>query len=196
MTNANENEHDALARAVAGDQLALAALLAFHGPQLAKYIAYRAAQLHLPAEYSFEDVQHDVYVTVFQAIESFVARPDGSFKAWLCTIADHRMSNLCRAARRRRHRDVNHQQRLARVLSRGSQTGSPIVAQDSAAAVESEVRRLPAHYARVMRLRYVDGFTIAQIADVLDRPPKSVANSIRRAMKLLRDALGSTSRYV
>ncbi|HVX91119.1 MAG TPA: RNA polymerase sigma factor [Candidatus Paceibacterota bacterium] len=58
-----------------------------------------------------------------------------------------------------------------------------------AAQAAARLRELPGQYAEVLALRYLDGLTIAEIADRLDVTQNLVSVRIHRALKSLKDLL-------
>lgn len=65
----------------------------------------------------------------------------------------------------------------------------PIVAAERAAAIADAVDRLPAEQAEVVTLKIWSGLTLAEIADVTDSLPGTVASRYRLALGRLRDSL-------
>ncbi|MCA9257479.1 MAG: hypothetical protein KDA33_17650, partial [Phycisphaerales bacterium] len=76
---------------------------------------------------------------------------------------------------------------LARVMAQGS-TPSQVVRKDEALGVISAcVATLPDHYREVIKMRFIEGRPVADVAETLDRSIGSIHMICHRALKLLRE---------
>ncbi|MFB6771099.1 RNA polymerase sigma factor [Streptomyces sp. NPDC056337] len=71
-----------VARAVAGDREAFAALYNAHKVEVLRYLTRRTGNRHLA-----EDLTQDVFLRALRRIDTFIPRNASSFVAWLLTIA-------------------------------------------------------------------------------------------------------------
>jgi RNA polymerase sigma-70 factor (ECF subfamily) len=186
--------------ATAGDQLALAKLLAAYHPVLAARVATRLDP-SVRARLSPEDVLQEVYLQVFRQVARFEQRGPQSFLNWVLTILDHKLVDVHRSAHCEQ-RDVAREwplQASARTNSywslldqvyRDSTTPSRIVRQDEAvAALMASVAQLPEAYRCVIELRFLEGLPVAQVAHRLGKSEDAVVALTQRALKALREAL-------
>ena len=76
-------------------------------------------------------------------------------------------------------------------------TPSRLVSRDEAvAAIVSSLARLTADQREVMRLRFLEGKSVADVATRLGKTETAVHSLCLRALKALRKLMGSISRYL
>lgn len=105
-------------------------------------------------------------------------------RMWLFGIARNVLANAQRSERRRL--------RLANRL-RLLVTGGDGPAPDQGVEVRDAIERLPADQADVVRLVHWDGFSLAEVAQMLDEPPTTTRSRYARAKESLRRALETQS---
>ena len=133
----------------------------------------RLAYSYLHNRSDAEEVLQDTLVRLFQNQPSFESRDHE--KAWLLQVA----ANLSK------NRLAYNKRRAADAL------------QDTLAAEEREdlsfvweaVKALPPNYRDVIHLFYCEGYSTAQIAEILDRKETTVRSSLSRGRQKLRDIL-------
>jgi RNA polymerase sigma-70 factor (ECF subfamily) len=208
------NETDLIASAVAGDRLALQQLLLSRCDDITRYVAPKLPAA-LQAATGVEDILQQTFIQAFRDIRTFDPHggrsPDApaALSAWLRTIAEHRLQDAIRAARRKkRGGDLHRIERdLARhdasavdlfdMLADGASTPSRSVARHEAVrAVSVAMAGLPEHYCEAVRLRYLEGQSVEQIGQAMQRSPGAVRGLLQRAKDALREALGESSRYL
>lgn len=139
--------------------------------------------LHSPQD--AEDAVQDVFQRVLQARTV----PD-SFRAWLCRIARNHCLNALRDRRRQPApaqlpSDTHLQPAAAR-------TGflSALVARERHEIVERAYALLSQSERELLMLRYGEGLTRAEIAEVIDLPEVTVKSRLYEAVARLRRAVG------
>ena len=133
----------------------------------------RLAYSYLHNRSDAEEVLQDTLIRLFQTRPSFESRDHE--KAWLLRVA----ANLSK------NRLAYNKRRAADAL------------QDTLAAEEREdlsfvweaVRALPPNYRDVIHLFYCEGYSTAQIAEILDRKETTVRSALSRGRQKLRDIL-------
>jgi RNA polymerase sigma-70 factor (ECF subfamily) len=206
---ANESRvTDWVGAARAGDQTALAKLLALYHPQLAGRVAARL-DADLRRRVSPEDLLQEVYVQVFQRVGQFKPQGPDSFLNWVITILDRKLIDARRGAHRAR-RDVRREVAPPAASASASylglldrvylDTGSPSQVVRRAEAVgalqECMASLQPSHRA-VIELRFLAGRPVAEVAAELGRSEDAVIALTQRALKALRasmDGLGDFTR--
>ncbi len=163
-----------LALAQAGDQAAIAALLAAVQPDIRRY-ARRSCR-------TTSDIEDAVQETLFILYRHLAAlRPIGALSAWLFTVVHRQCLRLGRGiVWLTIGVDLADDQGLLAHLPR------PDVRLDLARAIQS----LPPHYRQVVLMRDVEELTINEIAHALDTTRESVKARLHRARTLLREYLG------
>jgi RNA polymerase sigma-70 factor, ECF subfamily len=148
-----------------------------------------------------EDVVQEAALAAVASVGAF--RPDGedSLRRWLGGIVRHQLCDFIKAQQRR-----NRSCRAAGVVTAcGRAAAAPaleaVTAGDSSpcrAATDGEDRAalrralagLPAAYRDAIRLRYLEGLTVAQVADRLGRTTGAALMLCNRGLKRLRRAMG------
>lgn len=193
--------------AAAGDATALATLLRQSYDPLVRHIRGRLGAA-LRDSIDPEDVVQDVHVEVFRAIARFEPGGTNAFFAWLTTIADRRLVDRARAVRaakrggdRRRVRAASQAafttvDTLVHALAVDNQTPSRIMARrDGAVAIRVALAGLKDEYREALRLRYDENLPVVEIAARMGRTERAVHMLCNRALKKLREAVGSASLF-
>ena len=125
-----------------------------------------------------EDITQDAFMTALQNHQ-----PDQITIGWLKRVASNRLVDVLR-------RRSTYDSKL-RLVGQGTQGGTePDVAERF--RVEAALDGLSIEYRIVLTLHYLDGMTVAAIAEDLDRSSKSVEGLVTRARRQLRAALGDS----
>ena len=198
----NHDESRLVERAVAGDQAALERLLIRHHGALAAQLRPRLPEA-LRATIAVEDVLQEAYVLVFERISTFQPRGIRAFGSWLATIADHCLTDAIRAelAAKRgggfNRMDVSPRtatgsvvewlDRLAVHLRTPSQSAQE---REALLRVQSAMADLNEDYREALRLRYLEGLSVADAADRMGRTEGAVCLLCHRGLKRMQEALG------
>jgi RNA polymerase sigma-70 factor (ECF subfamily) len=141
-----------------------------------------------------------VYLEVFRAIERFTYQGKDSLLRWMYAILDRKLIDEHRAMRAER-RDVRREVKaappsaqrttyldlMARVMAEEG-TPSQAVRKDEALGVLTAcVASLPEHYRDVIKMRFLEGRPVAEVARELDRSIGSVHMICHRALRQLRE---------
>jgi RNA polymerase sigma-70 factor (ECF subfamily) len=147
-----------------------------------------------------DDVLQEVYLRVFRQIGQFEDRGPNSFINWVYTILDHALVDARRAARRQ-VRDVDRE--MAGVAGNSSSywnlleqlhtdTGTPSrVArrEEALGALLTCMTKLSEDHQDVIRLRFLEGVSVAETAARLGKSEDAVVALTRRALDALRTAM-------
>lgn len=198
--SSSEQERIWLAKAIQGDPLATAGLLAAHYPLLRSRAEVRMDQA-VAAKLDPEDILQEVYLDVFRNIDRFQDRGPGSFVKWLMTILDSKLINARRALQRQKRdmaREVSPRASggtesyldLINELRADSPTPSRVVRrQEAVGALLVCMSRLSDVHRQVVQLRYVEGCSVDEVAGRLGRSPGAVVALTKRALKALRESM-------
>jgi RNA polymerase sigma-70 factor, ECF subfamily len=176
-----------IARCLDGDQAAYAALYDLVAPGL-----YRLAYSILLHQEDAEDVVQEAMVYAFRNLKHYEPAR-GTFRTWLYTITVSR----CRNARRRRWLPTTA---LGNLLNLGLEPAAPEGHTPEAAvarmgvreALEKALATLSPRLREAVALRYGQGLTYREMADVLDCPQKTAESRVRLAHEALREALAAS----
>ncbi|MFH1748052.1 MAG: sigma-70 family RNA polymerase sigma factor [Planctomycetota bacterium] len=195
-----------LERLAAGDVDALQRLIVYyHGP-LRNVVAGRIGsepRQHLDPD----DILQQAYVAAFRAVgDCHFDGPSGFYK-WLERIALNQLKDARRALRRQK-RDVARQAPaeldfgtscpdLIHRLAAGDTTPSRAFARDEAvAAVLSSLARLNEDQRAVVRLRFLENRSVADVAVQLGKSEPAIHMLCHRGLKTLRQLMISLTHYL
>ncbi len=182
-----------------GDEASARRLIVLYHPRLRARLL-RQMDAVMRSKIEPEDILQQVYLEAFRAISQFTYQGQDSFLRWMYAILDRKLIDEHRALRAER-RDVRREVHsapssgnqttyvdlLARVMAQSS-TPSQVVRKDEALGVISAcVATLPDHYREVIKMRFIEGRPVADVAETLDRSIGSIHMICHRALKLLRE---------
>jgi RNA polymerase sigma-70 factor (ECF subfamily) len=194
--------------AVQGDRAALERLLLDHYAVLVAHLTKRLPPT-LRAVTGVDDIIQQAYTQVFTGITSYKQRSGISFQSWLVTIAENRLRDAIRAQKRKKRGgdfarmrgmdldEESHAAHLLDAIAGTSHTPSQSMARREAIqAIQVAVAGLPPEYREAIRLRYFDGYTLEEVAALMQRTTGAVRGLLDRAKKKMRDSLERASRYL
>jgi RNA polymerase sigma-70 factor, ECF subfamily len=198
-----------VSQAVAGVPRALDRLLLDHYAPLAARIERKVPAL-LRASIATEDIVQETFTDAFRRIGSF--RPEGkdAFYRWLTAIADNRLTDAIRActtAKRGGRRNATHAANQPHAARSSIAAIIDLVAindwtpsrsaggHEVAAAVQVALAGLKPEYREALRLRFIEGLSIADVARRLGRTEPSVHKLCSRGLQALRETLGEATEY-
>ena len=146
-------DEELIARAVAGDELAMRALWAEHAPRVDAVVRRLVHDMDEAA-----DIAQEVWIQIFRALPTF--RGDAQFSTWAHRIAVNRTLNALRRARRLMGTQEELMEDTAMVESDVEQ---PFVRETITQALD----RLPRGARTVFVLHDVEGYTHEEIASQL-----------------------------
>lgn len=194
-------------QAVAGDTAALERLLLSHYDRLAGEVSRKLPD-ELRGLIAADDVLQEAFVVAFREICGFVSQRPNSFYAWLATIAQHRLFDLVKAQRAAKRgggrialgegakSPEDSLVGLLEVLNIHEHTPSRSVARHEAVtAVQVGLAGLKEDYREALRLRYLEGLPVADVAARLGRTEHAVHMLCHRGLQQLHAALGRSSQF-
>lgn len=191
----DERVEEWVQQATAGDADALQLLLVHYHHQLATLVAGRI-EPDVRALVEPEDVLQQAYAAAFAGVARCRFDGAGGFYKWLETIVLARLADLRRRLRSQK-RDVRRhvpQQTLAQstydlfgTVTAGDTTPSrAVVRNEAVAAVLSSLARLSEDRREVIRLRFLEGRSVAEVAERLGKSEGAVHQLCSRGLSDLR----------
>src|SRR5437588_8660636 len=159
------------------------------------HVAYTASRFFAHRE-QIEEIIQDTFTKAYFALDSYHGTHEKSFKAWLTQIAVNSSYDQLRRARRRPEQtlsDLNHTESHEMALqlrSAGRDIENALVSRDLAVKL---LARLSAEDRLVLTLLDVEGFSVAEIAEMTNWTVSKVKVRAHRARAHLRRVL---RRYV
>ena len=131
-----------------------------------------------------EDVAQDALLLAFKALPTLEAPT--KFAAWLAAITRHRALRFTRQERAHQRGRVELDEAL---LGQLAALSKPLVEQADKADLRQALERVPADYALVLRLHYLDEMPLRRIAAFVGVPLSTVKWRVHHGKKLLREQL-------
>lgn len=195
-----------LARAIAGDGAALEQLLVPFQSRLFSRLS-RRIPLTLAGVVSPEDLLQETYLEIFRQIRQFQPRGRGAFVRWVLMVADGRLIQSIRtytAAKRGGGRiavdptlstsSALDLLELARVDPNSPSRAA--AGNEIESAVYGALESLKSEYRDAVRMRFLEGLSIADVASRLGRSEWSVHKLCNRGLRQLREILGDPAGFL
>ena len=140
------------------------------------------------------DISQDIFVKLFSSIRDF--RGDSSFETWVYRL----VVNSCLDHRRKHWRLIPMAAEVLGSLRSSGDSLAEMLRSEFSAGIRAAVDRLAPDLRIAVILRYTEGLSYAEIADVLGCSPGTVASRLNRAHKALERRLshlvGKEGQYV
>ncbi len=169
-----------LERARAGDVAACERLFATHADR-----AYRLAYRVTRSREDAEDVVQDAFVRCFRALPKH--RGEASFSTWVMRIIMNESIRALQKKRRRERRWFWTAQRQGE--SDGNAFAEAVDARFVSSAVAEALDKLRPRDQTLLVMRYVEGYSAAEIGELLNQPAGTVRSHLFRARQRLRELL-------
>jgi RNA polymerase sigma-70 factor, ECF subfamily len=184
-------DRDLVRRMAAGRDDAFRAFFDQYFPRVYRFCIRRLT------EDAAEEVTQTVMINAVRKISHY--RGEASLFTWLCQIARHEISAHYR--RQQRHRDVvlaeNHEAVRAELESLSA---DPDLAPEHAAdrrqgqaVIQLILDHLPGDYGRVLEWKYMEGYSVEEIAGRLVTTPVAVQSMLARARQAFRKQYAAVS---
>ncbi|HZW08782.1 MAG TPA: sigma-70 family RNA polymerase sigma factor [Phycisphaerales bacterium] len=189
----------------AGDPEALSALLRTHGPVIRDRLAPKIGR-QWSGLVEADDVMQVTYLEAFVQFRRVSFKDEGSFAAWLARVAENNLKDAIRSfdrakrpdPRRRVHGPANEESYAGLVEVLGVTTTTPSRAaarREAVTVMDQALAKLPADYAKVVRLYDLECRPIEEVSRELGRSPGACYMLRARAHDALREAMGTASQF-
>ncbi len=143
-----------------------------------------------------EEVLQDVFLTVFQKIDSF--RGDSKLSSWLYRIATN--AALMKLRKRPKGKEIPLEEELGPAMTEEGMLAEPVAdwsrlppdeldRKELARRIEAAISQLPAEYRSVVVLRDVEGLSAEEACEILDLSVPALKSRLHRARLFLRKQL-------
>ena len=168
-----EPERSIVERAIAGDEIAFARIVADHHEDMARVAYFVCGDLDVA-----EDAEQSAWAVAYRRLKD-LREPD-RLRPWLMSIAANEARQIVRSRRRR----------TVRELSVGDQSRSRPTDDVSLIDLANAIARLDPKDRAVVGLRFVGGFESAEIGRAMGMSASAVRVRLHRALQRLRRDLG------
>jgi RNA polymerase sigma-70 factor (ECF subfamily) len=200
----DNEEIDLLELAKHGDRTALGSLLENYRPYLL-VLAQKYLDPKLQGRLDPADIVQVTFMEAQRDLDSFRGEDIASMLAWLRNILrnnvasmhQHHLATKKRSARMEigfHHAATDSQPGIGDLIP--SETTSPsqqAMRGEAVMELAESMLRLPASQQEALRLRYMEGWTLKQIADHMQKSEMAVAGLLKRGLQGLREDLNNSS---
>lgn len=190
---------DLIGRARRGDEAALGRLLEENRAALLAE-AERQLRGRLAARVDSSDIIQQTFLEAHRGFEQFVGDTEIQFGCWLRTILNRNIAGQLRDHTRVAKRDLRRERSLNDSRGGGEPLWRRIVAGQSSpsqramkaedfARLADALGSLTADQREAVRLRHLEGWPLARIAERMDRSPAATAGLIKRGVQALRQRI-------
>lgn len=188
-----------LQRARQGDGEALGQLMESYRASLRR-LAQRQLGGRLQVRVDASDVVQQAFLEAHRSFDQFQGEGQSQLAAWLERILDNTVARTIRNHTLLQKRDVRREQSLddtggqgkapAQELSAGSSTPSQkAVRREETERLARALESLPEDQRQAVRLRYLQGLSLQEIAQQMGRTEAAAAGLLKRGMQALRQHL-------
>jgi len=179
-----------LADAQGGNPVAFDALLDRHRGRLTAFVASR---MHhgLRGYLEPDDIVQETHVEAARKVSEFIDRSPAGFYHWLVKIAEFKLMEADR--RRRAKKRGNPASLKAEPVSLQTSVAGRASRGEHALRIAAALDQLPENQAAAVRLRYLQGLSVAETAEQLATTPAAVKALVARGLAQLGGRLKTTS---
>lgn len=120
-----------------------------------------------------EDISQEVFLTLYSRSESFES--EEHLKAWLLRVTINKCKDHLKSAW------MSRRSELSDTLQSASEEKHPLL---------DALLTLPEKYKIPLHLHYYEGYSIAEIAEIIDTKPATVGTRLARGREKLKEVLG------
>ncbi|MFK8112298.1 MAG: sigma-70 family RNA polymerase sigma factor [Rubripirellula sp.] len=175
------------------------AIVAAYEPYL-RMLARTQMRKAYQAKIGASDMVQQAMLQAVQGLEGFRGTTEAEFRGWLRRILAHHLCHLDRDMHRDK-RDVRREQSMEQRLAQSSMRLEGLLAGDgptpsqnvafgeNVLKVADAVERLPDSQREAIRLHYLEGMKLSEVAEKLEKSSGAIAGLLHRGMKTLRTQL-------
>ncbi len=176
------------------------AIVARYEPYL-RMLARTQMRKAYQAKVGASDMVQQAMLQAVQGLDGFRGSTEAEFRGWLRQILAHHLCHLDRDMHRDK-RDIRREQSMEQKLAQSSMRLEALLAGEGPSPsqnvafgenvlkVASAVEHLPPSQREAIRLHYLEGMKLSEVAERLDKSAGAVAGLLHRGMKSLRQQFG------
>lgn len=124
---------------------------------------------------SVEDIVQNVFMSAMNSIDRFKGK--SSYRTWLCEIARYKVMDYYR--KEVSFEAIEYMDEINNVDSSLS-LEDIVINEETKAIVIKILNKLPSIYKFVLILKYIDNYSVKEIADIFQRTPKAIDGILQR----------------
>ncbi|PSL34502.1 sigma-70 family RNA polymerase sigma factor [Chitinophaga ginsengisoli] len=157
---------------------------------------YNALLYKIARSYGFnhedaEDLMQESHFSAYKSLRTF--RADASYKTWLTKIhingCYHKLNQHAIHYEEATDDVINHHTTVTPTIGENQQTEQMVMNKELGRVLEESLQQLPLVYRSVFVLREIEGFSVAEAADLLSITPVNVKVRLNRAKTMLQKQL-------
>ena len=138
-----------------------------------------------------QEIVQETFIAAVKSVKYFQVR--SSIFTWLCSIANRKVADYYRRKKREDKHRVGYDIELEKMSDSSQGTTAHGETEDLNIVVRQALSKLPLHYRQAIIFKYVEGFSVSDIGEIMGRTDKSVEGLLTRARKELQDELATQS---
>lgn len=153
---------------------------------------------------SASDIVQKTFVNACRGFEQFAGSTEPEFSAWLARIKDRNLKDAIREHVHAQGRTVSKERRLhdgdpmasfswCEPAADQSTPSQKMIRGERALHLAAIIESLPKMQCEAIRLRYMEGCTLEEIASRLERTVDAAAGLVKRGVKALREKMAESS---
>lgn len=156
---------------------------------------------------SEEDVLQEIWISAFKDIPSFYPESDDSFDRWLTRVANNKIINLAKHARRQK-RGLDHPHQRGKwnprssyialfdeIAGEGRTPSREAFTLEAAGIIQSVIADLPDDRRQAIQLRFVEGCSWEEAAASMGKSTNAVRSLAYHGISQMRNRLGPESHF-
>jgi RNA polymerase sigma factor (sigma-70 family) len=186
FANTETNESELVSKILAGEKALFEIVIRRLNPSLYK-VARGFGYNHQDAQ----DLMQETYITVYTQLRQFEGR--SSLKTWATKIlvnkCIYRQTYGYFSKEKPDSEIINENTVPMQPIHRDADTSKKILNREFSRLLEDNLQQLPAAYRTVFVLREIEGYNVAETADMLDITPVNVKVRLNRAKTMLQEKM-------
>ena len=178
------------------------AMIARYEPYL-RMLARSQARKAYQAKVGASDMVQQVMLQAVQGFDKFRGQTEGELRAWLRQILANHLCHLDRDMHRDK-RDVSREHSMQQAMTQSSMRLEQFLAGNAATPSQhvaisehvlkmaAAIERLPETQRDAIRLHYLDGMKLSEVAQRMSKSTGSIAGLLHRGMKQLKQELAES----
>ena len=138
-----------------------------------------------------QEIVQEIFIAAVKSVKFFQVR--SSIFTWLCSIANRKIADYYRRKKREDKHRVGYDIESEKISNSSQGTAAHGETEDLNIVVRQALSKLPLHYRQAIIFKYVEGFSVLDIGEIMGRTAKSVEGLLTRARKELQDELATQS---
>lgn len=180
MRNKKEIEKELVKTVLSGDERAVEEFYQRHFPKVANYVFGK-----IDNPFDAQEVIQDIFVSAIDCLPTFSFK--SSLSTWLFGIAKHEVVDYYR---KKKIKTIlfSRLSFLETLADRALGPEEEMIEQEIKVQIKLVLSRLSEGYRQILRLKYMQGYSVAQVANVLGISSKAAESRLTRARLAFREA--------